>query len=147
MGFPERLPSSYRQNCPPKSRPSFVTPGDQLSGGARKNQLDSPLSSPSGGDPVAHRSCRPSSPLEGNITGFVLMRPELKGKRLDVIREAVFPNVSRVICNADEPRFTPSTSGAAVSERVARQHSRMALQYIHLCCGRQLIRTPLFLKP
>ena len=73
----------------------IVAGGGQAIRAAKKATTTIPIVFPSVGDPVASGLVASLARPGGNITGLTLLEPELSGKRLELLNEAL-PRISRV---------------------------------------------------
>jgi putative ABC transport system substrate-binding protein len=73
----------------------IVAAGDGGTRAAKKATSTIPIVMVQGGDPVGSGFVASLAQPGGNITGLAILRPELSGKRLEILREVV-PKLSRV---------------------------------------------------
>jgi putative tryptophan/tyrosine transport system substrate-binding protein len=77
-----------------------------------------PIVTPQVGDPVAGGFVASLARPGGNVTGLTQLSPELSGKRLEFLKEAI-PNVSRVavLWNPDSPGSVLTFKGTEIAAR------------------------------
>jgi putative ABC transport system substrate-binding protein len=89
---------------------------------AAKNATQTiPIVFTAGGDPVASGLVTSLARPGGNLTGLATISPELSGKRLQLLKEAL-PKLSRVavLWNPDNPGHGPALEAAEAAARILR---------------------------
>jgi putative tryptophan/tyrosine transport system substrate-binding protein len=108
----------------------IVTIGGTPASLAAKHATDRiPIVMAVGADPVGTGLVASLAQPGGNITGLTLFVPELEGKRLELLKEAV-PGVSRVAVLANP--VNPATARAVRETEVAAQALRIPLQLLEV---------------
>ncbi len=98
----------------------IVTAGMNAARAVREATKTTPIVMAAGGDPVAAGIVASLARPGGNVTGFSFMSPDLGGKRLELLKEAM-PRVSRVAV-----LFNPANVGS-VLERKSTEDAAGAL--------------------
>ncbi len=91
----------------------IVVGGTHAAGAVREVTRTIPVVMGAGGDPVAAGIVASLARPGGNVTGFSFMSPDLGGKRLQLLKEAV-PKVSRVAV-----LFNPANVGSVLERKSA----------------------------
>lgn len=108
----------------------IVTIGGTPASLAVKQATDTiPIVMAVGADPVGTGLVASLAQPGGNITGLTLFTPEIEGKRLELLKEAV-PGSSRVAVLANP--VNPATARAVRETEVAAQALRMPLQLLEV---------------
>jgi putative tryptophan/tyrosine transport system substrate-binding protein len=108
----------------------IVTIGGTPASLAAKHATDTiPIVMAVGADPVGTGLVASLARPGGNITGLTLFVPELEGKRLELLKEAV-PGLSRVAVLANP--VNPATARALRATEVAAQALRIPLQLLEV---------------
>jgi putative ABC transport system substrate-binding protein len=91
----------------------IVVPGTQAIQATKQATSTIPIIFPTAGDPVASGLVASLARPGGNITGFSILNPEMSGKRVELLKEAL-PRISRVavIHDPNPPRSFKETQTA-----------------------------------
>ncbi len=99
----------------------IVTTGTPGTLAAKQATKTIPIVMASSGDPVQSGLVASLARPGGNVTGFTILAPELEGKRLELLKQAV-PTFSRVavLWNPANPAIIPSYQQTQVAARALR---------------------------
>jgi putative ABC transport system substrate-binding protein len=107
----------------------IVTAGPSPTRSAKEATATIPIVMVRGGDPVGSGFVRSLAQPGGNITGLALLRPELSGKRLELLKE-IIPKLSRVAVLGTSA--VPGNAEALRATELAAKTLTVQLQYLEV---------------